>query len=247
MINEKNQKEVFLSLVIPCYNEGKILKKSFDEIIKIFKTIKYKWEIIFVDDKSKDDTLKIINEILSKNPNIKLIKHKKNEGRGKSVKDGISISEGKIIGYIDIDLEVHARYIPAALSEILDGADVVIGNRFYKVNILNFHRFILSRGYNFLVRKILGLPYRDTEAGFKFFKKDKIREIIQRTSNPGWFWDTEIMTYIYQNNLKVVEIPVLFIKKPEKKSTVNVIKDSFLYFINLIKFKKNLRNVENTY
>ena len=227
-----------LSLILPCYNEEKILEKNFQEIIKILEILKCEWEIIFVDDKSTDNTIKIIEKFISNYPNIKLITHQRNMGRGKTVVDGIINSSGKIVGYMDIDLEIHARYIPSVIAEIKNGADIVNGYRFYKVNLSNFHRFLLSRGYNFMVRKFLKLPFLDTEAGFKFFKREAILFLIKNTTSNHWFWDTEIMAYAFKYNFKIVNIPVLFIKKPEKKSTVNITKDTFYYLNNIIKFKK---------
>jgi len=230
-----------LSLIIPCYNEGKIIRDSINEILKIFNILKYKWEIIFVDDGSTDGTVNFIKELLNSFPNMKLITHEKNLGRGKTVQDGILSASYNIVGYLDIDLEVHARYIPCMISEIENGIDIAVGYRFLKVTLNNLHRFILSRGYNLLIKKLLKVNLNDTESGFKFFNKSNILPILSKMKYTGWFWDTEIMVLAYKKGLKIVEVPVLFIKRKDKKSSVRIIRDTFFYFKNLVTFWKELR------
>ena len=139
-----------------------------------------------------------------------------------------------IAGFLDIDLEVHARYLPSVILAIKNGADVAIVRRTFKFNLFAAHRYILSRGYNFLVKKLLKLPFNDTESGLKFFKRSKILPILERVTNKGWFWDTEIMFNVFKHNLSPIEIPGLFLRDRNKKSTVKIFKDSWEYFYNLL-------------
>lgn len=123
-----------LSLVIACYNEELILEKSMEEIFEILDSTIFSYEIIFVDDVSKDRTRELIDKIIKrhKDKNFKKIFHEINTGRGGAVADGIRISEGEIVGFIDIDLEVHARYIPSCVIAIKDGYDIATAFRIYK-------------------------------------------------------------------------------------------------------------------
>ena len=124
--------KVDLSIIIPCYNEGPTFEDSVKKIIEVAKTLKKKWEIIFVEDKSTDDTKSAVEALIKRIKNARAIFHKNNQGRGKSVADGIKASKGGICGYLDIDLEVSEKYIPLFVKEIEQGYDVVVGKRFYE-------------------------------------------------------------------------------------------------------------------
>ena len=163
-----------LSLIITCYNEAPHLKKSFSILKNILDQTRWKYEFIFVDDFSEDQTRNVIEEIVKENSEtkIKTFFHDKNYGRGQSVTDGLKAATAEIVGFLDIDLEIAAHYILPAVNLIKAGnADFVMAHRIYKLSLKGLTRTIVSRGYNFLTRHLLGLPFHDTEAGFKFFSK----------------------------------------------------------------------------
>lgn len=197
-------------------------------------------EVIFVDDFSHDSTRELIDRFIQDYHGriiIRKIFQPQNFGRGRAVSEGIKQAQGEIVGYIDIDLETPAYYIPVLLKQFKENFDVATGLRIYTVQPKVMHRWLASRGYNFLMRKVLGLPFDDTEAGFKFFRRQRILPILDKISNQGWFWDTEIMHLSHQNGLRVKETPCLFLKREDKKSTVKFLKDSRDYFIKLLSFK----------
>lgn len=231
-----------LSLVLTCYNEGSILEKSVSEIEDVLSASKLSYELIFVDDKSKDESRRVITGLVKGKKNRRFIFHKVNKGRGGAVVSGIKTAKGKVVGFIDTDLEVSPVYIPYFVKKILNGeADGVTGHRIYREGVLSIHRSILSKGYSYLVRTMLNIPYVDTETGYKFFKKEKILPVLRKTKNKRWFWDTEIMAYSYYEDLEVLEIPVLFVRRFDKESSVNVFRDTLDYFINLSRFHKKIK------
>lgn len=234
---------VNFSLVIACYNESDHLKINFDKLESVLRETKWQYEYIFVDDNSRDNTKKIIREIVVENPGIqiKCIFHERNAGRGQTVTDGLKISSGTVTGFLDIDLEIPAHYIIPAVSLIKSGwADFVMARRIYKYgfSLDDLLRHILSRGYNFLVRRMLRLPFKDTEAGFKFFNKDKILPILGVIEDKKWFWDTEIVANAHRYGFKIVLLPTLFIRDRNKKTTVRLVNDSLNYFVSLLKFRR---------
>lgn len=232
----------YLSLVLPLYNEGPTLEQSLRTIYKSLQKIKKSWEVILVDDKSSDDTLAIVKKILPNLKNTTLIAHQENQGRGKAVSDGLKVSKGIYSGFLDVDLEVSSDYIPLFIKELEDGYDCVIGNRIYEKNITAVTRVVSSVGYKLIVRSLLNLPINDTEAGYKFFNREKILPILNRIKNKGWFWDTEICARAYWAGLKISQVPVLFIRRPEKKSTVRLIPDTLIYLKNIYKFRTQIPN-----
>ncbi len=225
-------------MILALYNEGPTLEQSLKSIYQVMDKIKRPWEVILVEDKSTDKTLEKIQRLLLSLKNTKLITHKQNQGRGRTVSDGIKEAKGVYCGYLDVDLEISANYIPIFISELEKGFDIVVGNRFYEKNLKAITRVLTSIGYKLIVRSLLKLPIHDTEAGYKFFKREKIFPILSRITEKGWFWDTEICARSYWNGLKTSQIPVLFIRRPSKKSTVKLIPDTWDYLVKIYKFRK---------
>jgi len=155
------QKE--LSLILACYNEGPTVVDSLAKIKQVLNNTKIKWEGICIDDKSSDNTLNLLKEFVKKNKEFKLITHKKNMGRGGTVAQGMLMSKAKVVGYIDVDLEVSAVYIPEFVEEVRKGSDVVVATRIYKEELASIVRWLASKGYLFIVKRFLGLNLKDTE------------------------------------------------------------------------------------
>jgi len=227
-----------VSLILACYNETEIFNDSVKRIIRVMDATDYTYEIIFVDDKSLDNTRQLINKALLKYPNHNLSAyfHDKNYGRGQTVIDGFKKAQGKIVGFIDIDLEVGEWYLPKFISAIEVGSDVVTGWRIYDFNLHSFIRWIGSKGYFCLQKKLLRLPLHDTEAGYKFFNKAKTIPILKKCQHQDWFFDTEVLARAFEAKLKIQEIPVAFVRNRDKTSTVKLIPDTIKYLKNLISF-----------
>lgn len=234
--------DIDLSLIIPCYNEEPILLDSIKLIFESMDNTQIRYEIIFVDDCSQDNTRNLIDRVINEYKNKRFVKifHEVNKGRGGTVTDGIMASKGKISGFFDIDCSTHPRYIPVLVWEIQKGADMATALRVYKLNWLAAPRWVLSKGYKFLVKLWLRLDLSDTETGCKFFNREKIVPILSEICDNYWFWDTEIMVRSYLKGLKIVEIPSVFIRKGFY-TRVKIVRDCFRQFISLIKFKQELK------
>lgn len=235
----------YISLVLACYNEGPTFENSVRDITRELKNLKLSWEIIFVEDKSTDDTREKIIKISKKNKNLRVILHSKNQGRGKTVSDGIKASQGVICAYMDVDCEISPKYLGRFAEKVKKGSDVVVASRFYPSNLSAISRVITSKGYSLIIRQTLGLPIKDTEAGFKFFNRKKILPVLLDTKDKGWFWDTEICARSYLAGLKMSEIPVRFVRRDDKKSTVKVFSDSLEYAKKLWAFKKEFNKIKS--
>lgn len=233
--------KVDASIILPCYNEGPTLEKSVAKIVNVCESLKKRWEIIFVEDKSVDGTRKTVEKICLRIKNTKAIYHEKNQGRGKSVADGIRAAEGEICGYLDVDLEVPAQYIPIFIEEIENGRDLVVGRRFYEGGYQVILRYLASKIYAMIVKTLLDTGVQDSEAGYKFFRTAKILPILVKTRDKRWFWDTEICARAKKAGLVISEVPVLFKRRTDKKSTVKLFTDTWDYLVSIIKFKLNER------
>jgi glycosyltransferase involved in cell wall biosynthesis len=232
-----------LSLVLACYNEAEHLRASFAEIRDTLEETRRPYEVLFVDDASRDGTRGILEEIVAAHPglDLRLILHERNRGRGATVADGFRAARGEIAGYLDVDLEVHCRYVPSLVRAIERGADVATVRRIYALQLLSLDRYVMSRGYSFLVRRLLGVPFRDTETGFKFFRRERVLPLLDEIDDGGWFWDTEFMVRAARRGLRVVEVPGAYIRRGDKTSTVRGLRDSARYFLALLRFRRRLR------
>lgn len=227
-----------LSIIIPCYNEKKVIRRNTAEIMHVLDNTRCEYEIIFVDDKSSDNTRDLIISLAKQHPNIRYIFHIQNEGRGKSVEDGMRIASGKASGFIDLDLATPAHYIPVMYDKIVEGYDIASADRYYRLSVDSisiFHRYLLHKAYRLLVRLLLKPKLKDTETGCKFFNTKKILPLLDEIEDQHWFWDTEIIVRAsYKKDLRLIEIPTIYIRK--QGTTVKVIRDSFNYAIKLLRF-----------
>jgi len=233
-----------LSLVLACYNEELVIEDSVAEILEVLDDTRYSYELIFVDDCSKDRTRELIDRLIERYPDKRMSRlfHTANKGRGGTVSDGIRAAQGDVAGFIDIDLEVHARYVPSCVNAVQNGADIAVGRRVYKLNLRSLDRYLLSTGYVWLVRRLLGVDLNDTETGYKFFKRERILPVLDEIDDQRWFWDTEVMVRSYYKEYRIAEIPCLFLRRFDKASTVSPLADTVDYFRQLWRFRKTVKN-----
>lgn len=232
-----------VSVVLACYNEAEHLEASFAEIREVLRELNRPVEVIFVDDVSRDRTREILAKVAEKTADmdVRVILHERNQGRGATVTDGFRAARGELTGYLDADLEVHARYIPSLLKALDRGADVAIVRRIYAFQLLHLDRYLMSRGYSFLVSRLLRVSLHDTETGFKFFRRERLLPVLEEIRDGRWFWDTEFMVRAQLRGLRIAEIPGAYVRRSDKTSTVSGLRDSLDYFVKLWRFRGELR------
>jgi len=153
----------------------------------------------------------------------------------------VAIDSG-VLGLFDPD-EAAGRDHAAVVRFLIEkGADVATVRRIYALQLLSLDRYFMSRGYSFLVRHLLGVSLRDTETGFKFFRRATVLPLLDEIEDGGWFWDTEFMVRAARRGLRVVEIPGAYLRREDKTSTVRGLRDSLRYFLALLRFRRRLRS-----
>jgi amino acid adenylation domain-containing protein len=234
--------EIQLSLVVPCYNEGAYLEASVSNLLETLNRLGLRYELIFFDDGSSENTKAQLQALLlkfSNRFNIRLIEHTTNQGRGRTVVDGIRRAVGEIVGYCDIDLEISSAYIPSALRILLERrADIVVADRRYRWIPSSFLRNTISIAYRRLVCFSFRIPDIDTAAGFKFFHRDSILPLLNKVHDPRWFWDTELTVVALDNGLRLVNLPVAFMRRQDKQSTVRLFRDTLHLLIAIARYRK---------
>lgn len=232
-----------LSVVVACYQEESHLEDSVRQLVASLDALGKRYELIFLDDCSSDGTAAIVRKLVDGHANRRAIYHTQNVGRGGTVTEGFLLATGRVVGFLDIDLEVHSRYLAPVLAAIDRGADGATAFREYAVGWrpAAIVRHVLSRGYRWLFRRTFDVPYRDPETGFKFFVRARIVDVVRRTRDVGWFWDSEIMVLAHQAGLRIDEVACRFERRADKKSTVRIVRDVWRYLVAMRAFRTRLR------
>jgi len=222
-----------LSLIIPCYNEKKRISQTLSQIIEFLNPKNINYEIITVDDGSGDDSFQIIQKF----SNVKIIKHEKNQGKGAAVKTGIINSTGEFILFTDADNSTPIEELEKFWRKRHD-YDILIGSRYLPESNIKikqpWYRNVVTFLGNKMIRLILGLKYKDTQCGFKLFKKNIAKELFNMQTINRWGFDIEILYLAKKKNYQVKEIPVTWINSADSKVKTF---DFFKTFGELLKIK----------
>lgn len=234
-----------LTIVIPCFNEEKRIKKSIENISSYLMQKKIGSEIIFVDDGSTDQTKTIISRFLKKLRrnkliNSKLIAYPQNRGKGFAVKQGILKASGNYILLCDADLSTPITELNK-LKKYTNKYDLVIGSRKQKdstvVKAQSLTREFLGKTYSYLSKIVLGVDVNDFTCGFKLLEKNKAKVIASKMTIHRWGYDSELLKIASLLNYKIKEIGVVW--KNNEKTKVKLSHDIFSSFYDLIKIFTN--------
>lgn len=233
-------KNIDLSIIIPAHNEAKRLPLFLDIVISYCKRSENLYEIIIVDDGSKDKTFKIAEAYKDKFPNLDVIKIRNNRGKGYAVKRGLFKASGDICLFLDADGSVNPDEIEKNIHYITeDGFDIFIGSRVIKdkgkVVKARWYRKLLGQIFNFFVHTFLFKNIKDTQCGFKMFRKDIVKPLFSRSYLRGFGFDIEILYLAYKMGYKVKEGPVSWHHVGGSK--VNLFRDSIIMLFNILEIR----------
>tara|TARA_B100000401_G_C52677977_1_gene658266 strand:- start:221 stop:916 length:696 start_codon:yes stop_codon:yes gene_type:complete len=225
-----------ISIIVPIFNEGNIIKSNLKKIINFFED-KYKFEIILVNDGSTDKTRNVLEALKQKR--IKIMHNPKNMGKGYSIKRGIESATGDVILTTDADLSAGIEEFNKLILKFNSGYSFVIGSRSKANAVINIKQNILriSLGivFNFLVKIILGLNYSDTQCGFKLYDSIKIKSIINLCKVDRFCADVEILYLAKLKNISVYEEGIIW--NDNKNSKVKLLNDPINMFFDILKIK----------
>ena len=203
---------MFLSIIIPVFNEEVVILEAIKAVVQFFKEKNFDFEVIVVDDGSTDETDRITAEVSRENSLVKLIRLEKNQGKGAAVKTGVLSATGEWILFLDADLSTRPEEF-LKLAPYLDSHDIVIGSRAIAGAEIKIHQSILrelaGRILNLIFRLVLGLPYYDTQCGFKIFNH-KTQELFRAQQVTRWLFDVELLYLAKKYGFKVKEVPIVW-------------------------------------
>ena len=230
---------MYLSIVIPAYNEEKRIGTSLIKISSYLKKRYHDFEIIVIDDGSNDDTLNLLTEFSQKIPNLIVLKNESNQGKGFSVKKGVLKSRGEIILFTDADMSTPIEEIDKLIGWLKNGYQISIGSRALPDSEIKrysaWYRQIMGKTFNGIIRFILNLDYHDTQCGFKCFRNDVALEIFKSIKHCGFSFDVEMLFIAKNQGIKVKEVPVRWYNSPDSK--VKIIQDSSIMLWDVLKLR----------
>lgn len=232
----------YLSVIIPAYNEEKIIAKTINDIEDFFLKQHYNYDILIVNDGSVDNTKKIIENLQKDKKNIKILNNDKNLGKGYSVKKGLLEAEGDLRLFMDADSSTNIDQVEKLLSFLYYGYDVIIGSRGIdgsKIIIKQpLYRRILGYAYKTINRLFIGLTkINDTQCGFKLFTEKVVKDVIPRCEINGWSFDSEILVIAQKLGYKIKESPIIWTNNNNSKVKICGMTKSVF---DLMKIKLNI-------
>ena len=232
---------MYLSIVIPAFNEAKRITETLSRIESYLKTQGYPYEIIVIDDGSTDKTGDLVRNRSAHNNAIRLLQNKKNMGKGYSVKRGMLEAQGEYLLFSDADLSTPIEEIEKLMPWFTRGYDIVIGSRgLLESNVVRhqpFYRERSGRVFNILVRFLIVKEIKDTQCGFKCFRQEAAKQVFKRQTVNGFCFDVEVIFIATQLGYKIKEVPIAWYNSSETK--VNILIDPLKMFLDLLKIRLN--------
>lgn len=210
-----------LSIVIPAFNEEARLPSTLEKVADYLRSKDFSFaEVVIVDDGSRDGTAKLVEQWQREHPDVRLLRNPGNRGKGFTVRHGVLEARGEWILTTDADLSAPIGELDKLIAAVERAdasgqlAKIAIGSRALDRTLVGVHQSALREGagrvFNLLMRLVTGLPFRDTQCGFKLFEATAAREIFSRQTLDGFSFDVEDLVVAKVLGHKAVEVPVVW-------------------------------------
>jgi glycosyltransferase involved in cell wall biosynthesis len=235
---------VDLSIIVPAYNEEHRLPPTLARLHAYLAAQPMRYEIVIVDDGSRDGTCAVVSAAMAHIPNLRLVRQSPNRGKGAAVRLGMLAARGQIRVMSDADGSMSPDQLPRLLAPIIAcTAEIAIGSRYAegaKSNIEQpWYRVVWSRLANKAIQRSLVPGVRDTQCGFKAFTAEAARDLFSRGRIDGWAFDLEILALARRAGFAIAEVGVEW--TDDRRSRVNPLKDLWKVVREAMTIRKNLR------
>ncbi len=217
----------YLSIVIPAYNESARIEQTLDRVMTCIEAEGWDAEVLVVDDGSRDGTPEIVVRWMKVFPRLHLVQNPGNRGKGYSVRNGLLQAAGEIVMFTDADLSAPMEEAERLIAAIAAGADVAIGSRWMDRTRQTIqqplYRQFFGRCFNWITRTVMGLPFKDTQCGFKAFRRPAAQVIFRLQRIERWGFDPEILFIARKLRYSIREVPVTW--GHDERSRISYLKD----------------------
>jgi dolichyl-phosphate beta-glucosyltransferase len=241
-MNSDAVKECSLSVVIPAYNEEERLPLTLKKVYDYLSKQSMSFEMIVVDDGSSDRTAAIAEQFFASRGEGRVIKNDINHGKGFSVRRGVLQSQGQYILFSDADLSTPIEEIEKLSQRIADGrCDIAIASRAQRESDVRiaqaWYRKLMGQIFNIFVQLVAVPGIRDTQCGFKYFRRVAALHSFSQQRLTGFGFDVEILYIARKAGYLIQEVPVAWINSPN--SRVHIVTDSVRMFFDLGRIRLN--------
>lgn len=234
-----DDEKIFLSIVIPAFNEESRIIPTLKKIRAYLREKSYHCQVIVVDDGSTDNTPSVVLKFSKEFSGLALLENEKNMGKGYSVKRGISLAQGEYILFSDADLSTPIQEIEKFFPYFEQGFDIVIGSRALKDSQIELRqpwwREGMGKTFNLFVRLLAFGGIKDTQCGFKCFRREVAHHLFGLAKIKGFSFDVETLFLAKKFGYKIKEVPVVWINSEASK--VHPLLDSAKMFFELLKIR----------
>jgi len=247
-INIEQEKPLFLSIVIPCYNEDKRIGKTLESILSWIEKDPRQIEVIIVDDGSQDHTEDVCHLFDTRFPLFQVLSYRPNHGKGFAVRQGMLAAKGQYRLFMDADGSTPITEVDTLLKAMeKTSADIIIGSRSLPQSKVLVHqpwyREKMGKTFNKFVQTLVIPGFIDTQCGFKLLTAAAAEKVFAHQKLDGFAFDVEILYLAKLFNIPVAEIPVSWVNSPQSK--VNPIQDSLKMLRELVKIKRLHKSLIN--
>ena len=232
--------EIRASIVIPAYNEEKRIPEFLSDVRNYMDGKTEKFEVVIVDDGSRDNTAEVVEKLASEDPRIRLIRQIPNQGKGAAVKRGVLEAKGDFVIFADADGATPITELDKFLPIANLGDDILVGSRKAGSGSVERNRNLIRSIMGFIFYKIVNFfavpAVKDTQCGFKLFRKDVALKLFSSCAEKGWAFDVELLYLAQLHGFKITEVPVNW--HEVEGSKVNPLKDSIKMFIAIFRIRK---------
>jgi dolichyl-phosphate beta-glucosyltransferase len=210
-----------LSIVIPAYNEESRIEPTIRDIVEYCRGSGRSFELILVDDGSRDETSTVARRLAEEFPELKLLRLAANHGKGYAVRAGVVNAIGGLVLFADADGATPIAEIERLENALEEGADLAVGSRALRASGVRVHaklyRHFIGRTFHFLVECLADGGVKDTQCGFKLFRARAAQDLFSRMRMNGFSFDVEVLVMARQRGYRVAEVPVNWAHKPGSK------------------------------
>jgi len=231
-----------LSIILPAYNESKRITRTLEDVDRYLSGQDYDYEIVVVNDGSKDETVKVVKDSMTRIKNLRIIDNQKNKGKGGVVKQGMLEAKGDYRLFADADNSTGIDQIEKMWPEFEKGFDVVIGSRDIAGAVLDppqpwLRQVVLGEGFKLFRKLVIGLwDVQDSQCGFKCFSKKAAESVFPKARIDRFAFDPEVLVIAKKMGFKIKEVPVLWKNYAGSTvSTMNMVKMA----LDIFKIKSN--------